>query len=96
MKVYKILIRSDTELYFCYSLSASLSRKEAQRKQREKEKEEKERATLAEYEMKIELERRKKAEADNLIDVLEREERDLIDRLKKAQEMQLQVRSSLL
>ena len=44
-----------------------------------------------EYEFKIELERRKKAEAENLIDVLEREERELIDRLKKAQEMQLQV-----
>ena len=74
-----------------YKIILSLCRKEIQKRQREKEKEEKERATLVEYEFKIELERRKKAEAENLIDVLEREERELIDRLKKAQEMQLQV-----
>lgn len=62
------------------------------RLQRDKERVERERNVLNEYEFRIETEHRKKAEAEDIIDKMEREERDLIDRLKKTQELQQQVR----
>ena len=61
------------------------------RLQRRKEKDEKERVTRIEYELRIELEHRKKNEAEGLIDALEREEKEIIDRLKIAQDLQLKV-----
>ena len=65
------------------------------RLQREKEREDRERSILNEYESRIEMEHRKKAEAEDTIDIMEREERDLIDRLKKTQELQQQVKQIL-
>ena len=47
--------------------------------------------TRIEYELRIELEHRKKNEAEGLIDALEREEKEIIDRLKIAQDLQLKV-----
>ena len=47
--------------------------------------------TRIEYELRIEFEHRKKNEAEGLIDALEREEKEIIDRLKIAQDLQLKV-----
>jgi hypothetical protein len=70
-------------------------RKEALRVHRERERMEKEHAAQVEYARRIAEESKRKDEAENLIELLEREERELIERLKKTQKLQQHVRTVL-
>lgn len=63
-------------------------RKDQIRMQRERERIEKEKQAHEEYCKRIEEEANKRKEAENLIAVLEREEKELIDRIKKTQKLQ--------
>jgi hypothetical protein len=62
---------------------------------RERERMEKEHAAQVEYARRIAEESKRKDEAENLIELLEREERELIERLKKTQKLQQHVRTVL-
>jgi hypothetical protein len=68
---------------------------EQRRKQREQEKAAKEQAAQAEFARRIEAEAKKTAEAEKLISVLEKEELELIARLKAAQDLQKKAYSAL-
>jgi tRNA uridine 5-carbamoylmethylation protein Kti12 len=59
--------------------------------QRERERIEREHTAQVEYARKIAEENAKKTQAEKLISDLEREERELIERLRRAQELQQQV-----
>lgn len=72
-------------------IDLNYGRKETLRCQREKDREEKSRITLNNYVMRIDVERLKTAETDDLINRMGGEERELIERLKRAQELQNQV-----
>lgn len=63
-------------------------RRDALRIQRERERMEKEHAAQVEYARRIAEETKRKEEAESLIELLEREERELIERLKKTQKLQ--------
>lgn len=63
-------------------------KREQARLKREKERQEREAKIQAEYQSKIAEEARRRKEAESLIDLLEKEERDLIVRLKRTQELQ--------
>ena len=68
---------------------------EERRRQREKEKALKEQAAAREYSRRIADEAKKTEEAENLISMLEREELELIERLKNAQSLQQKAYSAL-
>lgn len=63
-------------------------RKDQIRMQRERERIEKEKQAQEEYYKRVEEEARKRKEAENLIAVLEREEKELIERIRKTQKLQ--------
>jgi len=63
-------------------------RKDQIRMQRERERIEKEKQAQEEYYKKVEEEARKRKEAENLIAVLEKEEKELIERIKRTQRLQ--------
>lgn len=67
-------------------------RREAVRLQRQREREEKERKAEEAYQLKIREEAQRKKEAEEMILLLENEEKELILRLRKTQELQQEVR----
>lgn len=68
---------------------------ELRKKKIQEEKEKKEAAAQREYAKRMEEEAKKTEEAENLISMLEREELDLIERLKSAQSLQQKAYSAL-
>lgn len=72
------------------------TRQEIFRRLREKERAEKEYQAQVEYARRIEEEAKKRKDTEALIEKLEKEERDMIERLKRTQKLQQQVSFALL
>ena len=65
-------------------------RRDALRLQKERERLQKEHTAQQEYAKRMAEEAKKRADAENLIELLEQEEKDLIDRLRRTQRLQQQ------